>query len=226
MSFRGSWIVYLYSGKEVYIPFCPITGTANSEMSMLHLKDSEAFSSLLPNRWGVREFSVNQVSGLKEGVCVTRLHFNSSLHIFDPIQHVQFDVRFTATSCFLGLNQSLDLILVPGMRRGRCVEVKGNPSTSHDPLLFQHSGLGFDQSGGRLGHGKGYYDKYISAINARSACPLDTGFEAAAPPLLVGLALREQILPPSERVPTSEHDHCLNIIIGPNGPILPQSSYL
>ncbi|KAJ6478736.1 5-formyltetrahydrofolate cyclo-ligase [Mycena vitilis] len=63
-------------------------------------------------------------------------------------------------------------------------------------------GLAFDRSNSRLGHGKGYYDRFITGY-AQSNRPS---------PLLVGLALREQLLD-SSIVPIAEHDWKMNWII-------------
>ncbi|KAG0146710.1 hypothetical protein CROQUDRAFT_33823, partial [Cronartium quercuum f. sp. fusiforme G11] len=91
-----------------------------------------------------------------------------------------------------GIDQGLDLILMPG--------------------------LGFDHSGRRLGHGKGYYDKYISDLKLKFNS-ISTEEVKPKMPMLVGLALSEQILPTGSQVPTSEHDHHLDLLIGPDGPI-------
>ncbi|KAJ6627975.1 5-formyltetrahydrofolate cyclo-ligase [Mycena sp. CBHHK59/15] len=63
-------------------------------------------------------------------------------------------------------------------------------------------GLAFDRSLSRLGHGKGYYDRFISTYSA-------TG---RALPLLVALSLREQLLDLST-VPTAAHDWKMDCII-------------
>lgn len=56
-------------------------------------------------------------------------------------------------------------------------------------------GLAFDRQGGRLGHGKGYYDKYL--LDARARTP---GGRTAA----IAIALEEQVL--DEPVPRDAHD--------------------
>lgn len=64
------------------------------------------------------------------------------------------------------------------------------------PVIFM-PGLGFDRSGGRLGYGGGYYDRYLHELDAVCAA---TG---AARPLLLGLAYSEQIV---ARIHTEAHD--------------------
>ncbi|EGG10084.1 uncharacterized protein MELLADRAFT_103442 [Melampsora larici-populina 98AG31] len=88
-------------------------------------------------------------------------------------------------STFESVDESLDLLLMPG--------------------------LGFDRSGGRLGHGRGYYDRYLSKLKASSN-------DSQTPmPLLVGLGLTEQILPIGLELPTCETDHNLDLLVGPEG---------
>ncbi|KAJ7461716.1 5-formyltetrahydrofolate cyclo-ligase [Mycena galericulata] len=63
-------------------------------------------------------------------------------------------------------------------------------------------GLAFDRSLSRLGHGKGYYDRFITVYAA----------DTRPPPLLVGLALREQLLD-ANAVPTGAHDWKMDHIV-------------
>ncbi|PCH35410.1 5-formyltetrahydrofolate cyclo-ligase [Wolfiporia cocos MD-104 SS10] len=74
-------------------------------------------------------------------------------------------------------------------------------------------GVAFDRSLSRVGHGKGYYDRFISAYT-RSKCA-----NAQRKPLLVALALREQILEAGQ-VPTALHDWKMDVIVGPDGIIM------
>jgi len=65
-------------------------------------------------------------------------------------------------------------------------------------------GVAFDGSLSRLGHGKGYYDRFI------------TNYAAKRPrPLLVALALRQQII--DGEVPMGEHDWKMDMVVGPDG---------
>lgn len=67
--------------------------------------------------------------------------------------------------------------------------------------------VAFDHSFSRLGHGKGYYDRFITRYAAA---------HGGRRPLLVGLALREQILD-AGKIPMGEHDWKVDAIVGPDG---------
>lgn len=68
------------------------------------------------------------------------------------------------------------------------------PSESLDFLLVP--GLGFDRSGGRLGYGKGYYDRFLN------------GMKTAVP--IVGVTFTELVFPV---IPTAGHDFRVGAII-------------
>lgn len=70
-------------------------------------------------------------------------------------------------------------------------------------------GVAFDRSLSRLGHGKGYYDRFISRY---------TSLAGRQRPLLVALALREQVLEDGQ-VPTADHDWKMDLIVSPDGVI-------
>ena len=94
-------------------------------------------------------------------------------------------------------------------------------------------GIAFDRSMSRLGHGKGYYDRFISSY---AACAESQGRKRPllgqlAPrfhylniemtpltifsfTLSVALALRQQVL--EESVPSGEHDWKVDLIISPD----------
>ncbi|KAF8918621.1 5-formyltetrahydrofolate cyclo-ligase [Mucidula mucida] len=77
------------------------------------------------------------------------------------------------------LDVDLDLILVPG--------------------------VAFDNSRSRLGHGKGYYDRFIASYTA----------SGRPKPLLVALSLREQLLGVND-VPVGETDWKMDAIVTPD----------
>ncbi len=92
-------------------------------------------------------------------------------------------------------------------------------TTGGDGLdLILAPGVAFDSTGGRLGHGKGYYDRYFARADEWASRKGRQG------PVTVALALREQLLPSAERVPADERDRVLDGIIAPDGTILPPSS--
>lgn len=68
-------------------------------------------------------------------------------------------------------------------------------------------GLAFDRRGGRLGYGRGYYDRLRAAWEAELS-------ESAARPLWVGLAYSLQLVP---EVPLEEHDALMDVLITENG---------
>jgi len=67
-------------------------------------------------------------------------------------------------------------------------------------------GLGFDNDGGRLGRGKGYYDRFLAAVGAER----QSRGGMALPFLALGYGFREQRL---DRVPTSPIDRPLDGLI-------------
>lgn len=67
-------------------------------------------------------------------------------------------------------------------------------------------GVAFDRSLSRLGHGKGYYDKFLSSYITGAKRPR---------PLLVALALQQQLLDAGS-VPITDTDWKVDMIITPN----------
>ncbi|KAI0067355.1 5-formyltetrahydrofolate cyclo-ligase [Artomyces pyxidatus] len=87
-----------------------------------------------------------------------------------------------------------------------------------DPLdLILVPGVAFDSTLSRLGHGKGYYDQFISSYTEFAAS------RGKRRPMLVALALRQQILENGE-VPVGEHDWKMDAIVSPDGVIANSSS--
>jgi 5-formyltetrahydrofolate cyclo-ligase len=112
----------------------------------------------------------------------------------------------------------LDLILLPG---------------DYTVMLFWIEtdvlqGVAFDRSLSRLGHGKGYYDRFISSYvasgRARPLLGVSSGCAFLVCPSIlksiilfptVALALREQVLD-AGHVPMGEHDWKMDMIITPD----------
>lgn len=67
-------------------------------------------------------------------------------------------------------------------------------------ILIIVPGLAFDRQKNRLGRGRGYYDRFLSAA----------GESGAGDILIAALSFREQLI---EDVPTEEHDRRLDMII-------------
>jgi len=86
----------------------------------------------------------------------------------------------------LDADQQLDLILVPG--------------------------VAFDTSMGRLGHGKGYYDSFITEYIAKTA---------RSRPFLVALALREQVLQADQVPMIAGKDWSMDCVVHPDGVLDP-----
>ncbi|MHC6202012.1 5-formyltetrahydrofolate cyclo-ligase [Breznakiellaceae bacterium SP9] len=71
------------------------------------------------------------------------------------------------------------------------------------PFIVFAPGLGFNRAGLRLGHGKGFYDKFFERID--KSLPPNTH-----PYTIIGLCLKEQLVP---EVPTNQYDIPMNIVI-------------
>lgn len=79
----------------------------------------------------------------------------------------------------------------------------GNNCLSSGLDLLILPGVGFTTNGKRLGHGAGFYDSFISEY--------ESVFRRI--PKLLGVGLQQQIVEPSESLPTSEHDRMLDCVI-------------
>jgi 5-formyltetrahydrofolate cyclo-ligase len=66
--------------------------------------------------------------------------------------------------------------------------------------LFILPGIGFDRSGGRLGYGKGYFDRLLAGKSVAGK--------------RIGLAFSAQI---ADRIPTASHDHPMDYLVTEEG---------
>ncbi|KAL4803150.1 hypothetical protein BDV18DRAFT_145221 [Aspergillus unguis] len=82
-------------------------------------------------------------------------------------------------------------------------------STSGLDLILM-PGMAFDTEFRRLGHGKGYYDSFLTRYLRWEA---ERGVEARDMPLLVALSLKEQTLTPPDEVPVTNHDWLVDVVI-------------
>jgi 5-formyltetrahydrofolate cyclo-ligase len=100
---------------------------------------------------------------------------------------------------------------------GDSVDSEGYSTPGLDLILVP--GVAFDANNGRLGHGKGFYDRYLTRYqsaarsqNASGKMPLLGGW-TQVPCVVhalifspVGLALHQQLLPSGQTVPTGVND--------------------
>ncbi|KAI9670975.1 MAG: hypothetical protein M1831_005060 [Alyxoria varia] len=77
-------------------------------------------------------------------------------------------------------------------------------------------GLAFDSKLNRLGHGRGYYDRFLQRYSTARARENGSGKDM---PSLIALALNEQILPSDEVLPTTENDWQVDELIDGNGEV-------
>ncbi|KAL9091569.1 MAG: hypothetical protein Q9159_001307 [Coniocarpon cinnabarinum] len=103
----------------------------------------------------------------------------------------------------------------------------GIPSLNNDSLSQRESGDGdldivfmpamaFQaDSLDRLGHGKGYYDRFISSYLTENE---------GQRPFLVGLALEEQMIASPNHIPTTSQDYRPDLVVTGSGQVLTRSS--
>ncbi|PWY90695.1 5-formyltetrahydrofolate cyclo-ligase [Aspergillus heteromorphus CBS 117.55] len=75
--------------------------------------------------------------------------------------------------------------------------------------LIVMPGMAFDQGFRRLGHGKGYYDHFLT----RYSTGAESTITAPKLPSLVALCLHEQMLAPTEEIPVADHDWPVDVVI-------------
>ncbi|KAF4556412.1 5-formyltetrahydrofolate cyclo-ligase-like protein [Elsinoe fawcettii] len=69
--------------------------------------------------------------------------------------------------------------------------------------------VAFDQDYNRLGHGKGYYDRFLTRYFGK----LSPDGNAYRKPYLIGLGLAEQFLPDPHRLPIESWDHKVDALL-------------
>ncbi|KAI9930225.1 hypothetical protein ASPWEDRAFT_290217 [Aspergillus wentii DTO 134E9] len=108
--------------------------------------------------------------------------------------------------------------------------LKAEEQATHGLDLIVMPGMAFDPELRRLGHGKGYYDHFLTRYSKQEADSKPSkmpflGEKAArftvgttkkhslTRPHTVALSLKEQVLPPTEEIPVADHDWPLDAII-------------
>ena len=86
------------------------------------------------------------------------------------------------------------------------------------PDLVLLPGVAFDAACTRLGHGKGYYDAWLAALEG--VC----GRRGLAMPYLVAAALAPQMLPQGEALPRDPWDWPLKCVVGPTHTFAPAAA--
>ncbi|KAL4892411.1 hypothetical protein BDV59DRAFT_202553 [Aspergillus ambiguus] len=102
--------------------------------------------------------------------------------------------------------------------RRNCLGGTGVSTREDDPSnmgvygldLIVMPGMAFDEGFRRLGHGKGYYDHFLTRYSKDAAQSTTT---TPKMPLLVALSLREQMLSAAEEVPVTTHDWPVDVVI-------------
>lgn len=75
-------------------------------------------------------------------------------------------------------------------------------------------GVGFTSSGHRLGHGGGYYDRFLREYFAKFPNSSSTNGVAIRKTHLIGIGFREQIVPEGQ-LPIDGHDFPLDMVVWP-----------
>jgi len=187
-------------GKGVFIPYTykrstPTAGQPLSIMDMLQLQSLEDYESFKPDKWGIPTAPEASIA--------------QRLNSFGDYGRSEGSVSQGKVD-----NAGLDLIVMPGMA--------------------------FDEGYGRLGHGKGFYDFFLQRCHEYTKHDKDAKMPFLGklnepfflfrldsdmnPRCTVGLALQEQILPPTESVPMDATDWRLDALIAGDGSLLRRSN--
>ncbi|CAF0824022.1 unnamed protein product [Rotaria sp. Silwood1] len=136
------------------------------------------------------------------------VHMNTEISTRDIIQHAfqsdkhVFVPRYDLTSMDMVRIYSLDdLDSLPVTKwniRQPSLDDKNREIATNNIDLIIVPGLGFSLDGSRLGHGKGYYDKYLNSLNGKF--------------YTIGLAYRQQILE-NNSIPMDSEDVRINEIL-------------
>ncbi|VDB98141.1 unnamed protein product [Peniophora sp. CBMAI 1063] len=190
--------------------------TALRALSQAEIKEQSRriTERILQTSWFPRAHSVCCYLSMPSGEVDTGLLISSIFQAGGKILYVpRVDPERTGHMDFLQLHGERDLSALPaglwGIREPDLVfdnEARANavdPGSAPLDVIFV-PGVAFDRSFSRLGHGKGYYDRFLTNYTSARGAPR---------PLLVALALREQVV---DHVPTVAHDWTVDMIITPD----------
>ena len=91
-------------------------------------------------------------------------------------------------------------------------------ATTFDFILVP--GVAFDREGGRVGHGRGYYDAFLASTRCCSetsttTTSTDLAAALATAPFALGICFDEQVVEEDSRVPTGDLDEILDALVTP-----------
>lgn len=181
----------LGEGKRVFVPYIHRRRESGHQptytMDMLALESQEDLESLEPDNWGIPSLDADSVANRENALFGFGVQNDEGSELSDGSK--------------IG---GLDLVLVPG--------------------------VAFDNKNRRLGHGKGYYDRYLQrykdVVSWRKNAPMPLlGMAATSASMtqllisscLVGLALKEQILPDGAAIPCGPEDWTMDQVIDATG---------
>ncbi|KAF8583273.1 5-formyltetrahydrofolate cyclo-ligase [Ramaria rubella] len=105
----------------------------------------------------------------------------------------------------------------PGLERGgqRRTNVMDADSPILDIVILP--GLAFDSSMSRLGHGKGYYDRFLTSYQLYLTQRFAPDAQSVQMPTLMGLSLTQQLRDSSNPIPMTDHDWKIDLVVHPRG---------
>lgn len=180
------------------------------QMRMLHIASWSDFQSLQPNKWGIREPGETYLS---------RIHSSHP----DSASGPDPDPPSARGSTLETLSRDDLPADAPASKAAPSATKRDDPLLPGALVqgldLIIVPGVAFDRQARRLGHGKGYYDRYLTAMDRWRH-----GF-GLPPAKTLALALQPQILDETHagiaEVPTEPHDRVLDAIAHPHGWLYP-----
>jgi 5-formyltetrahydrofolate cyclo-ligase len=166
---------------------------ATSTMRMIECYNEAEIKSFQHNRWHIPEppltvsVAVSNTTNSSASSSASAASASNTAFAADSTGDAKALWRADALEC-----DEVDLVVVPG------VAFAAAPGAGAGRAL-------------RLGHGRGYYDRWLSALHSRRSArqpPLPM-------PLIVGIGLSPQFLSDPSLLPTAAHDFVLDAVIRP-----------